>query len=346
MTKHVETLLVTRLDEGSIPSTSTCRTFVRLFLSSGQNRTSRLARQPITPNASYHILFELLHTLILSKSQLKSLLILKFFGNFAVDIMQVLYSMALENTSKLNRLLSENIPGGLFFSGWLVKNGYSAQLTKSYRDSGWLDMLVHGVMYRHGEKLSALAAVSSYNRQFGESVRIAAHSALELQGFSHYVPMGKSNLMVTGAKSGSLVWMNSDKFDLNMVYFKTSVFQLPMTIEMKARGLYVSVSSPELAFMECLHLVPKYYNYMDLYYIMEQLTALDPERVQRTLENTSSQKIKRMFLYMASKAGHYWVEMLDLKKIGLTTSKLQLVKDGVYNSTYRITVPKELERYE
>jgi hypothetical protein len=49
---------------------------------------------------------------------------------------------------------------------------------------------------------------------------------------------------------------------------------------------------------------------------------------------------------MASKAGHYWVEMLDMKKIGLTTSKLQLVKDGVYNSTYRITVPKELERYE
>lgn len=254
--------------------------------------------------------------------------------------------MALENTSKLNRLLSEHTPGGLLFSGWLVKNGYSAQLTKSYRDSGWLDMLVPGVMYRHDEKLSALAAVCSYNRQFGESARIAAHSALELQGFSHYVPMGKANLMVTDANYGTLEWMKSDKFDLNLVNFKTSVFKSPMTIEIKVGELHVPASSPELAFMECLHLVPKYYNYMDLYYIMEQLTALDPEIVQHTLKNTSSQKIKRMFLYMASKAGHYWVEMLDLKRIGLTTSKLQLVKDGVYNSTYRITVPKELESYE
>lgn len=254
--------------------------------------------------------------------------------------------MTLEMTSKLNRLLSEHIPGGLLFSGWLVKNGYSAQLTKSYRDSGWLDMLVPGVMYRHNEKLSALAAVCSYNRQFGESARIAAHSALELQGFSHYVPLGKSNLMVTDANSGTLEWMNSDKFDFNLVHFKTSAFKSPVTIEIRVGELQVSVSSPELAFMECLHLVPKYYNYMDLYYIMEQLTALDPERVQQALETTSSQKIKRMFLYMASKANHYWVEMLDLKKIGLSTSKLQLVKEGVYNPTYRITVPKELESYE
>lgn len=249
-------------------------------------------------------------------------------------------------TSKLNRLLTEHTPGGLLFSSWLTKNSYSAQLTKSYRDSGWLDMLVPGVMYRHDEKLSALAAVCSYNRQLGESARIAAHSALELQGFSHYVPMGKPNLMVTGAEYGKLEWMSSDKFDMNIVHFKTTIFKLSSTVDVKVGELEVTVSSPELAFMECLHLVPKYYNYMDLYYIMEQLTALDPGRVQQLLENTSSQKIKRMFLYMASKSGHYWVEMLDSGKIGLTQSKLQLVKDGVYNSTYRITVPKELESYE
>lgn len=254
--------------------------------------------------------------------------------------------MALEIASKLNRLLSEHISGGLFFSGWLAKNDYSPQLTKSYRDSGWLDMLVPGVMCRHDEKLSALAAVCSYNSQLGEAARIAAHSALELQGFSHYVPMGKPPLMVTGAESGKLEWMNSDRFDMNIIHFKTTVFKLSMTVDVKVGELEVSASSPELAFMECLHLVPKYYNYMDLYYIMEQLTALDPERVQQILENTSSQKIKRMFLYMASKAGHYWVEMLDMKRIVLSTSKLQLVKDGVYNSKYRITVPKELESYE
>lgn len=249
-------------------------------------------------------------------------------------------------TSKINRLLLNHVPGGLYFSEWLTRNDYYAQLTKSYRESGWLDMLVPGTMYRHGDKLSAIAGVTCFNRQLGESMRIAAHSALELQGFNHYVPMGKPSLMVSGAKTGKLEWTKSEKFDKTIIYFKTSIFLLPMTISLTIGDINVLVSSPEFAFLECLHLVPKYYNYMDLYYIMEQLTALDPERVQRALENTTSQRVKRMFLYMASKADHYWFKMLDIDRFGLTLSKLQLVKDGVYNSKFRITVPKELEHYE
>ncbi|EKC44822.1 hypothetical protein OBE_17273, partial [human gut metagenome] len=56
--------------------------------------------------------------------------------------------------------------------------------------------------------------------------------------------------------------------------------------------------------------------------------------------------VKRMFLYMAEKAGHYWFEALDTSKIGLGTSKLQLSKNGIYISKYKITVPKELNEYE
>lgn len=254
--------------------------------------------------------------------------------------------MALSNQSKLNQLLSENIPGGLLFSPWLRKHGYSPQLVKSYRASGWLDMLMPGVMFRHNDKLSALAAICSYNRQLDESMRVAAHSALELQGFSHYVPLGKLKLMVAGGFTGSLKWTESDRYDMGIYHFNTSIFNEPATVKINVGELDVLASSPETAFLECLHLVPEHYNYMDLYYLMEQLTSLDPSRVQDALENTSSQRVKRMFLYMATKAGHYWVEMLDLAKIGMTTSKLQLVKEGVYNSKFRITVPKELEEYE
>lgn len=85
---------------------------------------------------------------------------------------------------------------------------------------------------------------------------------------------------------------------------------------------------------------------MDLFYMMEQLTTLRPEMLQRLLETTKSLKVKRMFLYMAEKAGHYWHETLDTSKIELGTSKLQLTKNGAYISKYRITVPKELNEYE
>lgn len=254
--------------------------------------------------------------------------------------------MDIATRSKINRLLSCGVYGGLFFSEWLSKMGYSAQLTKIYRDNGWLESLTNGVMYRCGEKLSALAALYSFNKQTEKTVRIAAHSALELHGFSHYIPMGKPKLMVSFDPIRPKEWVISDKFDMRIVPFSTGIFSKPSTHLLKKDSLELIVSTPEQAFLECLHLVPSHYNYMDLYYLMEQLTSLDPTAVQKTLENTSSQKVKRVFLYMAEKAGHYWFDMLDKDSLGITNSKLQLVENGTYISKYKITVPKELNDYE
>lgn len=248
--------------------------------------------------------------------------------------------------SKINRLLSYGVYEGLFFSEWLSKMGYSAQLVKQYKDSGWLESLTNGVMFRRNEKLSALAAVYSFSTQTGKNVRIAAHSALELHGFSHYIPMGKPKLMVSFDPLKPKEWVKSDKFDMIIVPFSTRIFTDPQTQILKKDNLELIVSTPEQAFLECLHLVPSHYNYMDLYYLMEQLTSLDPEGLQKALEHTSSQRVKRMFLYMAEKAGHYWFEMLNTETLGLTGSKLQLVEKGTYIPKYKITVPKELYDYE
>lgn len=201
-------------------------------------------------------------------------------------------------------------------------------------------------MYRRNDNLSALTAVHCYNYQTGNNARVAAHSALELHGFSHYIPMGKPRLMVAFESGNVEDWVRSDKYDMTIVPFHTGIFKDPLTQSYKTNRYDLKISSPEQAFLECLHLVPSQYNYMDLYYIMEQLTSLNPEKVQNALENTSSQRIKRMFLYMAEKGGHYWFDMLDLNKLGLTSSKLKLTDNGVYIPKYRITVPKELNDYE
>ena len=108
----------------------------------------------------------------------------------------------------------------------------------------------------------------------------------------------------------------------------------------------VQASSPELAFMECLLLVLNRYSFMDLYYIMEQLTALRPAKVQQLLETTNNMTVKRMFLYMAEKANYPWYKAIDVSRINLGTSKIQLCKGGVYVSKYKITIPRELAEYE
>lgn len=254
--------------------------------------------------------------------------------------------MSLEYQSKLNQLLVSATKNGLFFSDWLRKKGYSDQLIRKYRQSGWLATLDKGVMYRTGDSLSSFAALSCYNEQLNKEVRVAAHSALELFGFNHYVPMGKPLLVVAYPNSTIPKWMSNDNFDKTIKPFSTRMIDSPQTSTMQIDGVEVLVSSPEQAFMECLLLAPDQYNYMDLYYIMEQLTSLRADVVQILLENIKNQRVKRVFLYMAEKAGHYWFDMLDMDKINLGTSKQQLVENGAYIKKYKITIPKELNEYE
>lgn len=254
--------------------------------------------------------------------------------------------MSIVAKSKINQLLSKGIQGGLYFSDYLKGKGYSSQLLERYRHSGWLTALTKGVMYRNGEKLSAVRSVAAYYAQMCRSCRIAAHSALEIFGYNHYVPMGKPTLFVTGAGTNTPKWMKMDVYDRVIKTFSTETFRKTEQTEQTVEGVTVLVSVPEQAFLECLLLAESHYSYMDLYYIMEQLTTLRPKVVQELLENTKSLRVKRMFLYMAEKAGHYWTSQLDTSRIKLGTSKLQLVRNGVYVPEFKITVPKELNDYE
>jgi hypothetical protein len=53
-------------------------------------------------------------------------------------------------------------------------------------------------------------------------------------------------------------------------------------------------------------------------------------------------KVKRLFLYLADKAGHEWLSYINIQNIDLGTGKRSIVEGGIYIPEYRITVPKEL----
>lgn len=268
-------------------------------------------------------------------------------STFVVECVPLSYSMNIEKRTKLNQLLQYRPSGGLFFSSWLIKNGYSDQLMQQYRKSGWFSLLSKGVMYRTGDKLTSFAALSSYNSQLDNQFYVGAHSALELSGFNHYVPMGKPVLMIGHPKEDKVPnWMKNPDFEYELKFFSTKNFKTPQLAQFNKGDYQVLASVPEQAFLECLLLAPNQYAYMDLFYIMEQLTTFRPEVVQELLENTDNIKVKRLFLYMAQKAGHEWFGKLDRSKIQLGTGKQQLSAKGVYLSDYMITIPKELYEYE
>ena len=253
-------------------------------------------------------------------------------------------SMNTNRATKINLLLQKVPRGGVFLSSWMYENGISRELQRHYKNSQWLSPIGTGVMVRTGETPTLLSALASLNKQDNKHFTVGAMSALEMRGFSHYLPMGKKTVVVFSSKNERLPqWLVRRDWDVVLRQFTTECFNPQTDIDTIVHdGFHVLVSSPARAFMECLHLSPKYYNLTDLYYVMEMLSLLPPLSVQTLLEDCKSVKVKRLFLYMAEKAGHEWLKMLDLTAISLGTGKRSLVKNGVYHTKYQITIPKEL----
>jgi hypothetical protein len=59
--------------------------------------------------------------------------------------------MTTNNRTKINQLLQITPPGVVLQSAWLTEKGYSLDLQKYYRDSGWLQSVGHGAMVRVNE---------------------------------------------------------------------------------------------------------------------------------------------------------------------------------------------------
>jgi len=251
--------------------------------------------------------------------------------------------------TKINKIF-QKLPGnGLIFSSLMTQNNISTSEQASYIASGWIERLAQGVYIRSGSTPTVFSSIASYNEQLRKNCLIGASTALDIHGFTHFGTVGKPTAFLFTSKTDRLPnWLLEHEWDMNIRYSTTKIFGNSMlgVERLNVDGFHLFVSSPERAFMECLHLTPKYYSVMDLYYVMEMLTTLRPHLVGQLLEQCSSVKVKRLFMYMANKSPHQWLHALDRSHINLGKGKRSFAKNGVYSSNYLITIPKELAEYE
>jgi len=251
--------------------------------------------------------------------------------------------------TKINKILQILPSNPLIFSSWMSIQGISRAEQSSYVQTGWLEKLAHGVYYFRGGKPTLFTAISSYDDQLEKKCSVGASTALDLRGFSHFVAMGKpSAYLFSSSKERVPDWLLTYEWDMKVCYFTTKIFgdDLLGIEKMNVGGINLLVSSPERAFLECLHLTPKYHSVMDIYYVMEMLTTLRPNLIQQLLEICTSVKVKRLFMYMADKSNHQWFRTLNISNINMGEGKRAFAKNGVYDNKYLITVPKELKDYE
>ena len=248
--------------------------------------------------------------------------------------------------SKINQLLSSLPRGVVMVSSWLVSQGYSSDLQKRYRKSGWLESIGTGAMIRTGDEVGYEGAVYALQHQLGMSIHLGGRSALAMLGKAHYLELSQKKVVLFGGHSEKLpVWFQNHDWELEVDYHQSTFLppELGLT-EVELKTFTIKVSGSARALMECLHLAPKNQELSECYELMESLTNVRPDHVQKLLEACNSVKVKRLFMYMAEKAQHNWVTYLDLDKVDFGSGKRSIVKNGTYVSKYKITVPRRMEQ--
>jgi len=253
--------------------------------------------------------------------------------------------MSTEKESKINMLLSSQPLGSVLCSSWLVDQGYSLDLQKRYKKSQWFDSIGTGALIRHADDVDYLGGIYALQTQLGLFVHPAAKTALSLLGKTHYLALSTKKAQLFGGSTESLpLWFKKRDWNLNIECKLTSFLPPELgLVEIEHKNFKVKISSPARAVMECLYLAPKSQPLLEVFELMEGLNNLRPDVVQQLLEACTSVKVKRLFLYLADKAGHEWLSYIKLDRVDLGSGKRAIVSDGVYVSKYQITVPRELE---
>lgn len=251
----------------------------------------------------------------------------------------------MENKSKINQLLRQWSRNAVYLTSWLDKKGYSSQLLNRYKKSNWITSIGSGAVIRTGDTPVIEGALFALQEQADSTIHPGGKTALTLLGKAHYLELSAQHYTLFGTASEKLPgWMLNYHWSVKPDYHCSS-FLPPQTglIEKEINGFTLKVSGAARAMMECLYLTPNKQDIVECYELMEGLNNLRPKLLQELLEACSSVKVKRLFLYLATKAGHSWLELLDRDRIDLGSGKRQLVEHGVYVPEFKITVPKTLE---
>ncbi|MCD9014439.1 type IV toxin-antitoxin system AbiEi family antitoxin [Parachryseolinea silvisoli] len=253
-------------------------------------------------------------------------------------------TVGTENESKIKKLLTLHQPGTVLLAKWLETLGISRDLQKRYKKSGWLGTIGPGAYKRPGDPVIWTGGLYAIQRQANEKIHVGGPTALAWQGQSHYLRMGKEQIWLFSPRNTALPKWFNDFFSGQKIQNIQSSF-LPEDIGLKEHaelGYSITIAGPERAMLECLYLAPDKMDLVECYHLMEGLSNLRPALVQELLEACSSVKVKRLFLFMATKAQHQWLHFVDQLKIDLGKGDRSIVKGGRYNAQFQINLPPEL----
>lgn len=285
--------------------------------------------------------------------------------------------MSSQRQGKLN-WLQQNLPEGLLVdAAWLQRRGYSSALRSKYVKHRWLQQPVRGLYRRPPATFPAAViedvrweqVVISLQTMLQLPFVVGGRTALELQGFAHYLRSGGPPEIHLYGERTLPPWVSKLKLETTFIFHKaqklfehkaihhlekqsegsasqnrTTALQSGFTFEPWGQWQWpLMLSLPERAILELLDDVPQRETFQQADVLMEGLSNLRPRLLHTLLVECRSVKVKRLFLWFAERHGHRWMTKLDLTGIDLGQGKRMLVSGGKLNTKYNITVPEEFD---
>ena len=249
--------------------------------------------------------------------------------------------------AKLNSMIHQTSSGSILVQPWLSSQKVSPQLAAKYVSNGWLTKLAPGVYYRPGRHPEWADAVYCLTNQLKSKVHVAGISSLQIQGISHYLSFSQEYVWLsTPDRSTIPKWFKDLPKEIGIKdwqFVKTIPRQKPgnLITETEIGSTPIRISCPELAAFELLSTVPNRTSFEYGAEIFQLLTNLSPKKVQAILEESRSVQTNRLFLFLTDFYAHPWFRRLDQSRINLGSGKRQIVKNGKFDSQYKITIPNQ-----
>ncbi len=247
----------------------------------------------------------------------------------------------------LNKLMANWPTGTVYTLAALKKTGHYMQLMERYKKGKWIESVGFGAYKRFSDQIEWYGGVYALQTQLSYNIHPGGKTSLELQGYAHYLSENMKQCVLFGERGQKIPeWFKKYNWGINIIYKPTQLFPPNFATgitDFAHKEFSIKISTPERAIIEMLYLVPNINGFDESYRLMENLTTLRPNILQELLEQCRSIKTRRMFMYMAERADQVWLKKLSTGKINLGSGKRVIIRNGVLDKKYNITVPKDFD---
>jgi len=245
---------------------------------------------------------------------------------------------------KLKYLLQNWPKGTVVVDPWLKKIGISKELKRTYKKNEWIKTVGRGAIAKMEDEVKWPGGLYAIQNELKYAIHIGGKTALELQGYAHYIRTGETKVFLFSSTRAKLpFWFAEYNWgvDVCLNYTKFLPAEIGMTTK-KFGDFSLTIASPERAMLELLYQIPNQQSMIESHLIMQGLIGLRPTLIQELLEASTSIKVNRLALFFGDFLNHPWFKKIDKTKINIGSGIRQITKAGHYDTKYQICIPKEI----